>query len=531
MKLSTKKSSLKLLLLFVVPVFLALFLEIIVQEVSFSTANNFFENVLYSLLVFSLVSLLRLFVTSNKVLFVITTLYYLILLFEVGLYLLFQTRMSAAYIHVILSTNFNEISEFTDVYLKRELLWLVLFIIPLIAFFPKRKPLKTNFSTKKIYALTFIFIVVLFLFKFFHLGQWNLPLVSVKSYLEYKKQIEDVKYFKNQDIDVSVTSSLNNETIIIVLGESTSRTHMSLYGYKRQTTPNLDALKDTLLVYKDVISSDVYTTASVRKILTLSNSENLQDNTPLFVYLKKAGYKVFWLSNQRFVGLHDNIISRLAALADQSVYLSHNDFRHKTLFDGVLLDALDKKLKIGGKKVIFLHLIGTHYDYTKRYPLAFSKYSTVINDKRQRVINAYDNAVLYNDFFVSEVINRAKKRKESAVVYLSDHGDEVYDTVDYFGHFDNKPTVNMYKVPFLVYLSQDFRKPKDFKYSPFRKFMLDDFIHSLTHLMGIESESLESERSIFSENFKFRERMVNDSVGFEMFVKKQRKNAKYSNTN
>ena len=52
--------------------------------------------------------------------------------------------------------------------------------------------------------------------------------------------------------------------------------------------------------------------------------------------------------------------------------------------------------------------------------------------------------------------------------------------------------------------------------------MLDDFSHSLTHFMGIESELLEKSRSVFSKSFKARKRIVQDSVDFKYFKSKEK---------
>ena len=49
---------------------------------------------------------------------------------------------------------------------------------------------------------------------------------------------------------------------MLVIGESTQRGRMSLYGYPRETTPELDALHKTdpnLTVFNNVVTSRPYT--------------------------------------------------------------------------------------------------------------------------------------------------------------------------------------------------------------------------------------------------------------------------------
>ena len=79
-------------------------------------------------------------------------------------------------------------------------------------------------------------------------------------------------------------------------------------------------------------------------------------------------------------------------------------------------------------------------------------------DKVER-INHYDNAVLYNDHVVHELIDILKKSKinNSSLVYFSDHGEEVYDVHDhqFQGRNEAHPTIGMYAVPFFFWVGQN----------------------------------------------------------------------------
>nr|WP_267879224.1 sulfatase-like hydrolase/transferase [Methylobacillus glycogenes] len=54
-------------------------------------------------------------------------------------------------------------------------------------------------------------------------------------------------------------------TLVLVIGESTNRQRMSLYGYARETTPRLDAMQDELSVFKNVVASRPYTIESLTR--------------------------------------------------------------------------------------------------------------------------------------------------------------------------------------------------------------------------------------------------------------------------
>ena len=76
----------------------------------------------------------------------------------------------------------------------------------------------------------------------------------------------------------------------------------------------------------------------------------------------------------------------------------------------------------------------------------------------KRVRAAYDNAILYNDFIVKCIIDLYLD-KESTVLYVSDHGEEVFDTNrDITGHNGYKSNRFMVEVPMIFWLSSSVRR-------------------------------------------------------------------------
>lgn len=507
-----------LIILLAYPILLSVLLEVSISQSGFSVFPNLIENILFSLIIFLAINQLGVIKYGKKIADILIILFYLILIIETGLFVLFQTRFNASYIYVILNTNFNEIKEFSSVYYQYNLFWLLLFLLPILSVFNKK--IYKQFKTKSVSLVGSLLLIVfvLSILKFSELIVYNLPYITIKSYGQYQDQVDSINKFNDQEKDIKTKLVTENDAVIVVIGESATSKHMGIYGYNRKTTPRLQKLSDSLLVYKNVISSHVFTTGSIFDIFTLSNYENPKESTSLISFIKNAGYKVYWLSNQRPVGFHDNLVSRLASAADESVFLNYNDYRNKTSYDEVLLPKLKEKLSVSGKKVIFVHITGNHYAYDKRYPKSFNKFSSEINNKKNNIIDTYDNAILYTDFVVSEMIKIVQEEKvKSALIYFSDHGEEVYDTEDFFGHFEDKLTSTMFEVPFIVYMSANFYKPSDFMIDETRAYMLDDFPHSFSHFIGIESELLKSERSIFSSQFKNRKRIIKDSLDFDVF--------------
>ena len=164
------------------------------------------------------------------------------------------------------------------------------------------------------------------------------------------------------------------------------------------------------------------------------------------------------------------------------------------------------------------HLMGTHLGYDNRYPGKFakftpkdlenldSKHQTLNLDKKQiQTKTNYLNAIYYNDFVVSSIIQRFAD-DESIIFYLSDHADEVYDDREFVGHSETICSRFMVEIPFMIYMSDSFKS----KYPDIAQkvqnaqnlpFMSDDFIHSFLDLLGITTQDSLPDASIFSPTY------------------------------
>ena len=85
---------------------------------------------------------------------------------------------------------------------------------------------------------------------------------------------------------------------------------------------------------------------------------------------------------------------------------------------------------------VVLHTIGSHYQYSLRYPDEFDIFkpsSEWLNLKEYKdlIINSYDNSILYADFIIDGVIEVLNKNNFiSSVMYISDHGENLFDEYD-----------------------------------------------------------------------------------------------------
>lgn len=263
------------------------------------------------------------------------------------------------------------------------------------------------------------------------------------------------------------------ENIVLIVGESFSRSNSSLYGYEKNTNPMLHELEKNgeLSVFKDVDSYTTTTIPSFKAMMTgykneYADSVEWYECLTLIEVMQKAGYTVHWLSNQSKHGICDNEIGLFADMCDEQAFVGDKIAGMKrTTYDGELLPLIDKSVgKARGKNFYVVHLMGSHSKFSARYPDSYSFFTAedyegshphLSPDKRQ-LLSTYDNSIRYNDRVVYDMINRFSG-KDAVVVYLSDHGIDVFASAeDYIGHAIKNDSVSMHaarKIPFVIYTS------------------------------------------------------------------------------
>lgn len=518
--------------------FIATSFLVVFCQFEFEILFNFIENCLFAILIlapsyFILNKRIRCFYDL-----LVFTGFSLTVLFESIYYLLFQVFFSASSVFVMMDSNFDEANEFINFYLGfKELFFIISFGAFALYFFIKLNGLKRElklitFQSGIVYGLS-MFALLAYL-KISKQIIYNFPYLFTKSCVEYYQTSRSFDDYSTNNVgnfsNVNTKNENENSVFVLILGESTTRSHMQLYGYGRSTNPLLSDMSNELLVYNDVISPHVLTIESITKMLTLSNyeSEYKQTSGSILQLANAAGYGTFWLSNQRPIGIFESLITKIALSAKQTKFLSTAHGQHNRTLDQVLLPELNEVLKIetADPKFIVLHLMGTHFKYVNRFPdslnTAFKTSST--NDdvnKRQIIKDQYDRAVLNNDYVISEVINSVKKyAKHSAVLYVSDHGEEL-DNLERWGHNEDFATKSMYDIPLFLWRSLEYKKSNPLFFDANRPYMTDDLFHSLAELLKINANQVDSTRSIFSKHFQMRKRVILQTQDYDVKFKKQ----------
>lgn len=347
-----------------------------------------------------------------------------------------------------------------------------------------------------------------------------------------------------QDFDEKPVILTKNEStipyVVFILGESTSRHHMQLYGYPLPDTPYLMERQQAgeLQVFQDVISPHAGTMAVCKTLFTFYDNDAPGDwynYLDLFDVLKQAGYHTAWLSNQESSGFYGSIARVYANRCDEGRFTmqsSHTiDLSDRP--DEQVLPLLDRALQTPAEKNFYVvHLMGTHEDFKRRYPVAYQHFQasdeTGSKEDERQVRAEYDNAILYNDWIVNEIIRRFED-KNAMVIYISDHAEEVYDYRSICGHGDELSSWQR-EIPMVIWTSGKCRTAypellQRIERAKGRPYMTDDMIYMLLDLLQIETPEYKPEKSILQDGFDAsRKRFLKGEVPYEKSIVKNMEN-------
>ena len=237
--------------------------------------------------------------------------------------------------------------------------------------------------------------------------------------------------------DSTTPKEEKTELIIMVLGETARADRFSLNGYEKETNPLLK--KEEVVNFSNMYSCGTSTAESVPCMFSIFGKadydykKGISTENVLDVLTHTNHIKVLWRDN--------NSDSKGVALRVD--YEDYRTSKTNTKCDDVecrdegMLVGLEDYIKNNKGKYIFIiiHQMGNHGPaYYKRYPKEFEKFTPVCKTNQleqctqEEVSNAYDNAILYTDYFLSKVINFLKpysKDYETAMIYMSDHGESL----------------------------------------------------------------------------------------------------------
>jgi len=316
---------------------------------------------------------------------------------------------------------------------------------------------------------------------------------------------------KNDPVD-------EREVYVFVIGETGRYSSYSINGYQRETSPLLSKTKN-LISYSDLFSEANITSSSLPIILTRASAK---DYKRAFVEksfvdaFKEAGFKTYWIANQ---SASNSFIRRISKDTDDEFFMPI-DFESDTNYDEKLWKFFSEILEKGDKKVlIVLHTLGSHFRYNFRYPISYEvfkpslrgafDYNMISVKNKQMFINAYDNSILYTDFFLATTIHKLDSLNAvSALAYIADHGENLFDTPENIVfHGGSKFTEYDLHVPFFVWTSDEYNrvypgKEENMIRNKDKRLTSDYIFYSFLDMAGITFPEQDLSKSIASELLK-----------------------------
>lgn len=483
----------------------------------------------FSILFVYLILLVLLFIRRSKhpllpkiFLTSVYTLFLGLIMFELITALVFGKYIYSEILDIILSTNPAETGEFMDTYLSKLPLPLAIFLVVLMLGISIRKGTQNYKVPDK---LAFLFVLALlpalmyiainarhYAKKGFVKGSYRSTAITrfIGESIVLKKTYNQMGGFtltSRPETIQYISKEIQCSNIVVIIGESFSKYHSSLYSYPKVTNPKLGELaQSNLYVYNDVVTLFNYTIGALKTIYGISgHSSNKTPPPPFPSVLRGARYKTHLLDYQR---------DYLTGKKYQTVWDNMFANRNMTKFsdDMELINTMD--VSKAEPTLYVLNLMGQHCVYANRYPESFahfqrSDYPEVSNSQHAEILAHYDNATLYNDFVIYNAIQKLLD-KEAVLLYFSDHGEEIYDYRNFMGHAAlserSKHIKYQVEVPFMIWVSDLYKenhpdKVEQIKNAVDRPYNTGDLVHLIMDISGIKAEGYDPTKSVINEQF------------------------------
>lgn len=330
--------------------------------------------------------------------------------------------------------------------------------------------------------------------------------------------------------------------IVLIIGESYNRHRSQLYGYDKPTSPRqLERAQDSsLVVFTDVVAPWNLTSYVFKHFLSLHAVGDEGDwcDAPLFPEVfRRAGYRVSFFTNQFLAKASEKVYDFSSGffLNDPELSSALFDERNQQLHDydeGLLTDYDRTAADTLQPRLVLFHLMGQHIYYETRFPKQRRHFTeadynrTDLDKRRLNVCADYDNATLYNDSVVDQIIRRFETQ-DAIVVYMPDHAEECLNPPrPMYGRLhsvkiDRRLAREEFEIPFWIWCSAKNRALHPELYASIvaarhRPFMTDNLPHLLFTLAGLHTKLYRADYDPLSPRYDSqRQRLLKNQVDYD----------------
>lgn len=499
---------------------------------------------------------------------------YVVAIIDMTCYVRLGMGILPIYYQTFVQSNLNETTEMLETYLSTSiilsplLLILVLLLLHIIVAC-KKKNISFSFKTaysRPIKILATVLLLCSLVLSYGNKKYFFYRVICQTSELDFQEKYDMTpatgfyipiyrlaysisEYNSLKHVTKTLRKTLNKHTvdscqytcpdIVLIIGESYNRSHSQLYGYPLPTTPYQNTLYKTgkLVPFTNVITSWNMTCESFEDMFSLyavGDKGNWYDYPFFTTMFRQAGYNVFFLSNQFVMNPSESFSAFIEDIFINDKEISELQFSHRNEnihpYDMGLLDDYQKMKKLSSAHNLWIfHTMGLHAKFSERYPSEWKKFTLAdyhrpdLSEEQLEELTDYDNAILYNDYFLNAIIN-AFKDKETVLVFLSDHGERVFDNSAEFGRnlsWNANDIKQQFEIPFWLYFTDAYcEKHPDIVKTAIgvsnKRYMTDILSHTLINLAGIRSKYYQPRYDILNPAYhEKRKRIIRNQRDFD----------------
>lgn len=282
--------------------------------------------------------------------------------------------------------------------------------------------------------------------------------------------------------------------IVFVVDESLRGDHLSVNDYHRPTTPHLEGLAAEGFLTTWGIGAAAVTDSRQANSVLISGISQLPDpdfkheqNPTLFQYAKAMGYTTYYFDAQ-------------TSYLWNSMSTSDLEFVDHWINADQLIEGMDVDLQVAEQvhaitkqsvgNFILVNKNGVHFHYPDRYPPEQAVWVPVapagFYDDQPAVVNAYDNAILYNvNGFWERLIPTTEAMQSTSYLYTSDHGETLLENGETWMHGGDSQQEA--RIPILLIGQHTFNVDASYKASHYNLFP------TLLDLMDVPEEARSQE--------------------------------------
>ena len=353
-----------------------------------------------------------------------------------------------------------------------------------------------------------------------------------KSVIELSRHLHAVRMLPLAQQDIPIDNcTFRSPRILLVIGESLNKSHCGLCKREKQ---------GELIAFSNVISPWNFTSEALEHLLSLHSygDKGQWYEYPLFTSVfRQAGYGVAFISNQYTLQAkkaESFIDTQLLndSLLDTFQFTWRNSHTH-TYDEGLLADYDSLAPKMSAHNLMIVHLLGQHVEFSDRVPPARHHFQPSDYDRRdlspgkRAILADYDNAVLYGDSVTDMLLSRENNR-ESIVIFVSDHGERVFDAnSQQYGRSNSLSPVDVrqqYEVPMWIWASPSYRRRhpeiiRALRHAANLPFSTDRLSHLLLFLAGIRTPLYRPQLNPLSTRYSAtRPRLVRGLYNYESLI-------------